>query len=313
MTREDFIKICKMTQPELKTYLTDKLKESGYEPLSEDGFVYAAQQNCPILLTAHMDTVHKEPVREVKDDETGISSPQGIGGDDRCGIFIIFSLLATSDYRPAILLCEDEEIGGVGSDKFCMRDDLIDQIRELKFLVELDRMNADDAVYYDDDNIDFHAFVNSVTGYKINYGSFSDISNLMPEAGVSGVNLSCGYYKPHTTEEYVRFDEMTNTVTATMKLCAEAIKDSCKSYQFVERKTSWWRPYDGSRDGYYDDDYSFYLQIEYTHWTRRDDGEWVQVEDEAGYDCVSEADGFMQFFKDHPNTCWNDILDYQLQ
>ena len=33
---------------------------------------------------------------------------------------------------------------------------------------------------------------------------------------------------------------------------------------------------------------------------------------EALYRCESEADGFLQFFEEHPLLCWNDIIDYQV-
>lgn len=303
---KDFIELCKMTQPELKEYVAEQLGQFGYEPESADGYVYARELGCPVLLTAHLDTVHKEPVRDVVVSETGaISSPQGIGGDDRCGVFIILSLLAKSDYRPAILFCEDEEIGGVGSKKFCKRNELVDELKRLKFFVELDRMGNDDAVFYSDDNAAFHEFIQKITGYRLACGSFSDISHLMPAAGVSGVNLSCGYYNAHTTTEYVIPMQMDVTEKAVEKLCAEAVKASCESYAYTERRP-WWQQL------YYDYADDLYLQVQYVRWSRTETGGWIQTEADASYTCESEADGLMQFFKEHPTACWNDILDYQL-
>ena len=59
-----FKEICMMTQKEVKEYMHSYLKDNGYEPISEDGFVYA-KGDVSVLLTAHMDTVHKETCRDI--------------------------------------------------------------------------------------------------------------------------------------------------------------------------------------------------------------------------------------------------------
>ena len=48
----------------------------------------------PILLVAHLDTVHTEPVKDIcmTEDRNILMSPQGIGGDDRCGVYAITSV-----------------------------------------------------------------------------------------------------------------------------------------------------------------------------------------------------------------------------
>ena len=195
----EFVALCKLTQNELKDMLPKKLLESGYKDvISSDGFIYARGE-MPILLTAHMDTVHKIPVIDFYEyvDAKGnhiISSPQGIGGDDRCGVYMILEII--KEYKPYILFCEDEEIGGIGSGKFC-RTDFIDELEDMKFLIELDRANEKDAVFYDCDNKEFTKFIEDTTGFVETWGTFSDISNLAPQCNVAAVNLSCGYYHAH--------------------------------------------------------------------------------------------------------------------
>ena len=46
-------------------------------------------------------------------------SPQGIGGDDRCGVWMILQILRTANCH--VLFCEDEEVGCVGAKKFTKR------------------------------------------------------------------------------------------------------------------------------------------------------------------------------------------------
>lgn len=206
----DFIDICRMTQDELKGFLLEALQLAKYKPLNGDGWVYAKGE-IPILLTAHMDTVHKVQMYEYMEytDAKGnhiLTSQDGIGGDDRCGIYMILEIIKMG-FRPSILFCEDEEIGGVGSDKFIKTEEA-KQLGKLNYMIELDRANSDDAVFYDCDNKDFTKYITEFTGYKKTYGSFSDISNLAPFAGIAAVNLSCGYYNAHTTSEEVNMEEI---------------------------------------------------------------------------------------------------------
>ena len=94
---EEFVQICKKDQKQLKNYLIMFLSEVGYKDIIiEKGFIYVKGE-IPFCLTAHMDTVHLETVKTVyeleKDGDYIISSPQGIGGDDRCGIYMIMNIL----------------------------------------------------------------------------------------------------------------------------------------------------------------------------------------------------------------------------
>lgn len=347
-----FVSICKLDQKKLKRALVGVLKKYGYEPIVGDGYIYARgfendETKCPVLLTAHMDTVHKETVKDwyeyVETDENGnkshiISSPQGIGGDDRCGVFMILTILEYSEIRPHILFCEDEEIGGIGSNKFC-KTKLIDELKEMKFLIELDRANGNDLVFYNDDNTEFIDFCEQATGFKEAYGSFSDISNLAPACGVSAVNISCGYYHPHTLQEEVVMEEMIDSTDAAYRLLVEACSDETKAYEYVEYKPSYkgygnyysnsyaWRDY---YYDYYDDDYSSPYKSSSTSETNTkiiadkfddentemmimyqvlEDG--IPVQKECFVTSYSKLACFGKFFKENPTVCFNDVLDYE--
>ena len=309
--------ICCKTQAELKRYLYSILQSNGYKPICQDGFLYAKGE-MPYLVTAHMDTVHTVQCKRYSiykyKGKHRIQSKSGIGGDDRCGIWMIVRMILDG-YRPSILFCEDEEVGGVGSDKFCKTDYLKD-LMDMKYIIELDRANAKDAVFYNCDNKEFTKYIEDNTGYIEEWGSFSDISTLCPECGVAGVNLSCGYYKAHTTQEYVIFEEMENTLRVVEKL----LRLECEQFDYIPAKhktrgfftESWYT-------GYYDSLYgnkSFSreitgMEILYQEYQLRgetyypqEDSEWVWGESEA--ECLGK------FFKSHPDTCYNDILDYNL-
>ena len=80
---EDFIK---QTQSELFSELIKTY--SGKAMYSKNNFILV-KGFAPIMLVAHLDTVHKEPVRDICTSSDGniLMSPQGIGGDDRCGVY----------------------------------------------------------------------------------------------------------------------------------------------------------------------------------------------------------------------------------
>lgn len=348
---ETFMYLCKLDDPELKSVLTHFLTKFYPDVISEDGYIYA-KGNDPVLLTAHMDTVHKYLIKDWYEDvytKEGrtyheLSSPEGIGGDDRCGIYMICRILATTTYRPSILFCEDEEIGGVGSGKFCLTK-YINDLSELKFLIELDRANKRDLVFYYDDNVDFHHMCEDVTGYREEYGSFSDISKLAPACGLSAVNISCGYYRAHTTNEYVIWEEMLDSIDATIKLIAWACCAEIEPYKYVEyvpyykrNNTYKYGNYSNSyyNTRYYDDDYDDW----YTGYSNRNYGQVstqtepevlpnigevdettyiLQVaflvdgkEYEASVKGATEGDCWMNFFLENSDVCFNDVIDFDM-
>lgn len=295
MKKKDFFNICRKSQADLKVYLEKKLKDAGYLGVNaRDGFIYA-KGDIPVLLTAHMDTVHEKLPKHIMVNEGKMSSPNGIGGDDRCGIFIILSILSETDLRPSILFCEDEEIGGVGSEKFTFTK-FIDDLEKLKFLIEIDRQGKNDAVFYNCANADFINWIEGKTGFREAWGSFSDISNLSPACGVASVNLSCGYYKQHTKEEYVVWDEMCHSKDVVIDLIKAS--ETCVKFEYIEDVFDDW--------GYFPQTYTNNTSVSI----------YILYKDKDGreYDCeyygCSETEAFGEFFIDNPDVCFSDIIDW---
>ena len=112
-----FETILRLPQMELKKRLKAELKSRGYHITDKPGYLYAGG-TIPVLLVAHMDTVHRQPVEHIcySADGAVAMSPQGIGGDDRCGVWMILQILRTAKCH--VLFCEDEEVGCVGAKKF---------------------------------------------------------------------------------------------------------------------------------------------------------------------------------------------------
>lgn len=227
-------KIFTLSATHLKRALRNELIERGYSKESvhhKSKFLYA-EGNAPYMLVAHLDTVHKKLPTIICYSKDGdyMMSPQGIGGDDRCGVYIILALLDKLPFKPYIVFTMDEEIGGIGAQAFVDYMSTKDSLPELKYIVEFDRKGNDDCVFYDCDNKDFTNFVESF-GFKTQYGSFSDISTIAPAFGVAAVNLSSGYYNPHTEHEYVSMNDMHDIIEMSLKmLCSESEK-----FEYIEK------------------------------------------------------------------------------
>lgn len=314
-----FEDICRMTQQGVKGYMHAYLVECGYSPTSEDGFLYA-KGDVPVLLVAHMDTVHKEQCKDIINNNGKLFSPQGIGGDDRAGVYVMMNIV--KELHCSVLLCEDEEVGCIGAKKF-VKTDYIKNL-DVNYIIEFDRKGSNDAVFYSCDNPEFTNFVTDFTGFKKAYGSCSDISVLMPASGIAAVNLSSGYYNAHTLTEYVVYDEMLDTIEAAKLL----IREECeKPFEYIEMKytyepsTKYFGSGDYERQHYYNDIFSMpAYRDEALYRTAKKDKEIeleviVDVEDteEVLYvSAASKAECWMNFFMDNPDICWNDVVDYTL-
>ena len=309
-----FEKICKMSQVVLKKYAEMQLKTTHTDITVGDGFVFA-KGTFPVLLVAHMDTVHDAlPELILYDMEKDkVSSPNGIGGDDRCGIYMILEII--KHYNCSVLFCEDEEDGGVGARKF-IKTDLAKEL-EFNYAIELDRKGSNDAVFYNCDNEEFEEFITS-DFYKTAYGSFSDISVVAPFIGCAAVNLSCGYYNAHHTDEYVVLSEMERSIEEVCKVLERTTEED--KFEYIECEyTSYYRGsyggsyYNGSGRSYlgnynaswydvYDNDsFANYYLIEYYDENGKTD--WFETY------AVSEAEAVGRFLMWNAGLCYGNIID----
>lgn len=211
-----FTDVIKLTENKLLTYCSAFLRTRGYsldDIIATKDYIYA-KGTIPILLIAHLDTVHKFPVTTIyqhKDDKYLIAK-EGIGGDDRCGVYMILRIIADG-YKPHVLFTTDEECGGIGATVAAAEIETPD----VKYMIEFDRRGKNDCVFYDNDNKEFIKYIEKF-GFDKARGSFSDISILGPSWNIASVNLSCGYYNAHTVEEKIVPQEMHATVKKAMKM-----------------------------------------------------------------------------------------------
>lgn len=241
MIRDDkygtFKMIFKASQRQLLSAMNTYLGEMyGRENIIYNDKYIIAKGDIPIGLVAHLDMVHafnKDKELFYDREEQVVWSPQGLGADDRAGVFCIVDILEETGLRPTVILTTDEELGGIGASAIV--DDFKAPPCDLKFLIELDRSGVDDSVFYDCDNRKFEDYVNSF-GFTTDWGSFSDISFICPQWNVAGVNLSIGYFNEHRLSEYLDVKWMLRTRDKVVDMLVEA--DFAEHYEYVKARKS---------------------------------------------------------------------------
>lgn len=248
-----------LTQDELLKSVPVYLKNSGYKKIITDSKYIYAEGSVPVLLVAHMDTVHKESVKDlcISQDKRILMSPQGIGGDDRCGVYMILKII--EKFKCHILFTADEEIGCVGAKEFVKSD----IVPEVNYIVELDRKGTDDCVFYDCDNPDFTKFVESC-GFKKATGSYSDICHVAPKLKIAAVNLSSGYFNPHQKSEYIDMLIVKQNIVMVMNM----LKNIDKKYDYIEAQKP---TISYSRGNYSFYDYDWYYNCKAKQDSQKDD------------------------------------------
>ena len=210
-----FSAFAKMTQKELhlsmKTYLSKYYNKS----ISTKDFIYC-EGNIPVMLVAHMDTVFKKPPKDIYYDPKKfiLWSPQGLGADDRAGVFLIWKIIEQG-YRPSICLTTDEEVGGIGAHNVIKK--FPKKPTDLKYIIELDRQGSNDCVFYSCANQQFENYVEDF-GFVTDFGTFTDICIICPQWKIAGVNLSVGYKNEHSISETLNTRMLLDTFTKVCKM-----------------------------------------------------------------------------------------------
>lgn len=230
---ELFEHLVKLNQNQMRRSMAQLLR-SKYSQVIETQDYILAMGEIPIALVAHMDTVFKHPVQTLYYDshKTTFWSPDGLGADDRAGIFAILQVLKAG-LRPSVILTTDEEIGGFGASALTM-DYPTCPIPGLKYLIELDRCGSKDAVFYCCASDDFKEYITEF-GFIEARGSFSDISILMPNWQICGVNLSIGYMNEHMHIETLDVSALMATVEKVKTMLQ--VRD-IPHFEFIEQLQS---------------------------------------------------------------------------
>lgn len=176
-------------------------------------------------IVAHMDQVqspYPDDYEVVSDGWTirGLSRNEshyrGLGADDKNGIWVALKTLLNTDCIKVALFV-DEEIGCVGSRKCNMTF-----FADCRWVVQCDRMNGGDFINHTNGtDVCSREFENAIPladyGYRPAHGSVTDVGTLKNNGlKVSCCNLSCGYYNPHTENEYTVIEDLMRCYTLVM-------------------------------------------------------------------------------------------------
>lgn len=212
-----------------------KFLKSKYETVHCTKDYIIAVGDIPVALVAHMDTVFTSPPDNIFYDriKNVMWSPEGLGADDRAGVYSIVQILKQG-LKPTIIFTTDEEKGAVGASKLIA--DFKEAPTELKYIIELDRRGSVDCVFYECDNPDFEEYVENF-GFITAWGTFSDISVICPAWGIAGVNLSIGYEDEHSYQELLYIGRMLSTIKKVTKMLRE-IDTEMKPFDYIPIKYS---------------------------------------------------------------------------
>ncbi len=171
------------------------------------------------VLCAHLDQVQRKYPRDYTVIQTEhiifAYSPKtrshcGLGADDKSGIWIALKCLQKFPVLKVSFFVS-EEVGCIGSSHADM-----DFFKDAKYVIQADRRNAHDLVT----NINFtdlcsDEFLKDIPyqkyGYAITDGLSTDVGQLKEQGlEVSCINLSTGYYEPHSDREYTVIADLLN-------------------------------------------------------------------------------------------------------
>lgn len=210
----------------IKRWVKDNIPDAEIRTDNNDGNVYITRGVSDVYpcVVAHLDQVqrnHSKDFIAVETDDIifGYSPSnrrrEGLGADDKNGIWIALQCLRDFDILKVAFFV-GEEIGCVGSGRCDMW-----WFENCQYIIEPDRRGSSDLITSITGNIcseDFKDYIPmEYFGYSEKSGMMTDVLELSERGvGVSCINLSCGYYEPHTDDEF--------TVKVDLWNCLELVK-----------------------------------------------------------------------------------------
>jgi hypothetical protein len=227
-------------EDEVRKYIKSFLDELGVEYQEDNvGNVFRFEKNKPLLM-AHMDTVQDYAdtilTNFIKIRGEVLSGYGVIGGDDKCGIYIILEMLRNG-YDINFAFTVEEEVGGVGS-RF-LETNFNKELSSCLYALILDRRGSDDIICQQN-SYGTKAFEEKLEeigkdfGYSPARGTFSDADQV--DEYVCSANLSVGYFNPHSKTEFVFIPDLEDAMNYTMTI----VEKVNEYYQPEEQWENYW-------------------------------------------------------------------------
>jgi len=235
--------VLQLSYGDLKTFL------GNYCDVSDDTcwmMIPRGSKNKRVTLVAHIDTFFdtsydwkgtgRDKVRIFHDPKHRVYwSPDGLGADDRAGVYGILSVYNSlpDNLKPNLLFTDLEETGGYGA--IDASEVFQAYLEKSLAFIELDRKNGKDCVFYNGEPKKFRNYIESF-GFITSIGSFSDISILGEELNICGANLSIGYFGEHTRGEYLDLNLMEGSIEKTKRIVSDMTKRQYQWKHTVKRR-----------------------------------------------------------------------------
>lgn len=222
------IQSCSRDWMDMRSFIVRFCESHGWRVSSDrtgNTYVRKGDSHTFPCAVAHIDTVHPRIAEDAflsllrSPDGNNVCGfcfdsmlPVGIGGDDKCGIVCALAMLSHLPYAKAAFFV-DEEIGCVGSSHAD-----VPWFSDCRFLLQADRRGNNDFVTsIGGSSISSARFQSDVRplaaarGYSFRSGGLTDVKALR-DIGIalSAANLSAGYYRPHTENEYIHIPSLLN-------------------------------------------------------------------------------------------------------
>ena len=230
----------------VRDYIIEYAKTNGIEYYTDKkgnlyltkGLLDSTDEYFPCVVS-HMDTVHRShrnlienKVRlTIKEDNLGwltahhpeTDKQTGIGGDDKCGVYVCLELFKNFDKLKGAFFVE-EEIGMLGSkesdDKF---------FENVGYAIQFDAPSSNwisevcsGVKLFDEDFKNEIKGVLNESGYnKFSIDPFTDVNQLAKKYDFNCLNLGCGYYRQHSDSEYVVISEVEDSLKAGIQLISK--------------------------------------------------------------------------------------------
>ena len=254
----------------VRDYIIEYAKENGIEYytdakknlyLTKGSGKMTSGEYYPCVVS-HMDTVHSSH-RELIESKTNLiiesstysegednemttliakhpitKEQTGIGGDDKCGVYVCLEMFERFDVLKGAFFVE-EEIGMLGSkqadDKF---------FENVGYAIQFDAPSSNwisevcsGVKLFDEDfKEEIKGTLNECGYTKFSVDPFTDVNQLASKYDFNCLNLGCGYYRQHSTSEYVVVEEVSDSIKAGYELITKLGIEKY-THKKIEKKT----------------------------------------------------------------------------
>lgn len=306
-------------------YLKKVLTEKGYVENGTEGNFFTVDKLGNIYVTkgvsenypcfiSHTDTVHNIDhgltVIETKDRESGVTiltgankdtmRPSGIGGDDKCGVYLCLEMLDTFDNVKAVFFVS-EEIGCIGS-----KEADPEFFSNVGYAIQYDSPEGNSMSYTLMGQELFEAkgeFAEKACGLILEHGvskweyhPYTDIWQLLEKFDFSCLNLAAGYYNMHRDNEYVIVEDVQNAYELGVKIVNE-LGENKYTRPKVEKEEPWWKRTNGYGHGQHT-----------TYNTHQTETKQTLLNEGEDFDEEEYWDEWDDFFGE--GSDWEDVFDY---